>query len=165
MAITIHVAGACLAKIDANQGSGLESLGYTVNGAEIEERDYHSDVPGDQNGGEEGPPIDVQYFGAVHVVRLDLSSWDTAVVNKLLAKIATGTAGTLPTPGSLMGSGSLTYRLLLLTTNEPRNYPRAFLRNGVRKNHGTKFSRLSLEFECHGSTAGGGGTLYNATTS
>ena len=47
----------------------LETLGYTQNGVQIEEELYTGDVKGDENGGEEGPPIDVQYFGEVHRVR------------------------------------------------------------------------------------------------
>ena len=165
MAVVPHVAGSCLVKIDANQGPGLESLGYTVNGAEIEVRQFKSPVHGDQNGGEEGPPIDVQHFGAIHIVRLEFSTWDTATMNKVLAAVANGTAGVMPTPGSLMAGGSLYYRLLLLTANEPINYLRAFPVDEIGINKGSKYSKQRVTFECHANAAGGGGVIYNSTTS
>lgn len=163
MAIGIQVAGACLLKVDTGTTHALESLGYSENGVRVEEEAFHSNVPGDQNGGDEGPPIDVQYFGEIHRVRLELSSWDSAVVDKILSKLYGGTAGVLGAAGSLMGAGGFYYRLLLLSTNLPRNYLRAFPRGQpVEINKGTKYSRLVLNFECHANTVAG--TVYNATT-
>lgn len=161
MAITVHVNGGCLVKIDANRGDGLQSLGYTGNGASIREVDYTENVPGDQNGGDSGPPIDVQYFGSHHEIDLEFTNWDASVAAPLMAKVNNGTAGVLPIAGSLMLSGALYYRLVL-TGYEPRNYLYAFLRNGVEINKGTKFSRLRLQFFAMAS--GPGGTLYNTTT-
>lgn len=163
MSIAIQVPGACLIKTDTGSVHALESLGYSIDGVTIEEEMFHEDVPGDQNGGTSGPPIDVQYFGEIHRVRMELSSWDSSVADKILAKLYGGTAGVLGAAGSLMGAGGLYYRLLLLTTNLPRNYVRAFLRGQpVEINKGTKYSRLVLNWECHAS--GVSGTVYNTTT-
>lgn len=166
MARTVHVAGPAAISIDSGVGNSLELLGLTINGAEIREEIFMENVPGDENGGDAGPPIDVQYFGEVHSVRLELSSWDSVVIAKLLPVLYGGVAGVLGTAGTLMGQGAKTFRLLINSSNEPRNYPRAFLRNQKETNKGTKFSRYVLEFQCHavGTVYSGGGTIYNAVT-
>lgn len=164
MASTVHVAGAAQIKLDTGSSNALEELGYTINGAEIREEIFMENVPGDENGGDAGPPIDVQYFGEVHHVRLELSKWDASIAAKVLPVLYGGTAGVTGTPGTLMAQGSKTYRLVINSSTEPRNYPRAFLRNQKETNKGTKFSRLVLDFECHASAAGGG-TVYNTTVS
>jgi hypothetical protein len=161
MASSVHVAGPAQIKVDTAAGNSLEELGYTINGAEIREEIFHSNVPGDENGGDEGPPIDVQYFGEIHHVRLELSKWDASVANKVLAKLYGGTAGVLGAAGTLMAGGSKTVRLLINASIEPRNYLKAFLRNQSELNKGTKYSKLVLEFECHAN--GVGGTVYNTT--
>lgn len=167
MAIQPHAAGVTLVRIDALQGSGLESVGYTVNGAEITEDVRHADVPGDQNGGDEGHPIDIQILSQMHRVRLELSTYDRAVTDKIRAWCNNAVPGVTPTPGSFLMYGALYFRLLLLSTNTDfvRNYLRAIPRQPIETNHGTKWRRITLEFECYPTAAGGAGTIYNATTS
>lgn len=167
MASTVHVAGVAQIKLDTGASNALEELGFTINGAEIREEIFMENVPGDENGGDAGPPIDVQYFGEIHHVRLELSKWDAAIAAKVLPVLYGGSAGVLGTAGTLMAGGSKTFRLLINAATEPRNYLKAFLRNQKETNKGTKFSRLVLDFECHanGSVYSGGGTLYNTTVS
>ena len=59
----IQVAGLAPIKVDG------ELLGYTRNGADTTKEAYWLDVPGDENGGDDGPPIDVQYLGEIARVR------------------------------------------------------------------------------------------------
>lgn len=162
MASTIHVAGPAIIKI-ASANLALTELGYTINGAEIREEIFMENVPGDESGGDAGPPIDVQYFGEIHHVRIEMSKWTTATLASLLAKMDSGTAGVVNTVGTLMGQGTKSFRLLIHSTSEPRNYLIAFLRGQVETNKGTKFSRMVLDFECH-ANATSGGTIYNTTT-
>ena len=100
MAVQPRYAGAALCKVD--YGSGLANLGYTEDGAQVTPTAYWADVPGDENGGPEGPPIDVQYLGETVDVRLVLTSWETTVADAMAARLAGGTAGTPGTPGTLM---------------------------------------------------------------
>lgn len=163
MAETIVVAGLTAVKVDTGSANALELLGYSRDGVDAEYEGYFSDVPGDQNGGESGPPIDVQFMGEIAIVRLELTKWDTAVAAKIRPRTYGGTAGTPTTPGSLMFQGSLSYRLLLHSaTTIPQNFPRAFPRHRFVINRGTRFSRLVCEFECHKNASG---VLYNETTS
>lgn len=160
MAITVHAVGAALIKVDAQQGSGIESLGYSINGVDITEESFFSDVPGDQNGGDEGPPIAIQYFGEIARVRMELSSWDSAVADKVRAKLSDGTAGTPDTPGTILnGTATNFFRLIVVSTTEPQNFVFAIPRGAIEVNKGTKYSRFVVEWECHAVS----GTLYNTT--
>ena len=68
MANLVHVAGLALIKISFG-GSGYLELGYTRNGADITHEGFFLDVPGDENGGDEGPPIEIQFLGEIARVR------------------------------------------------------------------------------------------------
>jgi hypothetical protein len=59
------------ATIRVNTGSAgvLETVGYTRNGADLTTEGFWIDVPGDENGGDSGPPIEIQYVGEMARVR------------------------------------------------------------------------------------------------
>ena len=160
MALAVVVDGPALIKTGTGSADALESLGYSIDGIQIAENGYFDDVPGDQNGGTAGPPIDVQYMGEIHRIRMELSKWDIAVAAKLFPKLKGGTAGVIGTPGTLIAGSSSYYRLLIVPTSNPRNYLAAIPRGAIEINKGTRFSRLVLDFECHAFS----GTLYNETT-
>ena len=149
MASAIQVRGACQVKVGTGEADALEELGYTRNGADITLESMFLDVPGDQNGGDDGPPIDVQYLGDIARVRLELTKWDEAVADKAIPRVKGGTPGTPSLSGTLMFQDSKCYRLLLNSPSEPRNFLRAFPRMPIEINAGTKFSTLVVEFECH----------------
>lgn len=157
MAEIVVVPGPCHVYVDTGSSHALEALGYSINGVEIAEEPFYLNVPGDQNGGDDGPPIDVQYLGEINRVRMELSKWDPSIAAKCLAKIYGGTAGVVGTPGTLMAANA--FRLVLSSTLYPRNYKLAFLRNQIETQRGTKFARLVLEWECHGSS----NTIYDTT--
>jgi len=160
MSVQPRYAGAALCKVDT--GGGLSNLGYTEDGAQVTPNAYWVDVPGDENGGPEGPPIDVQYLGETVDIRLVMTSWETTVADAIAARLAGATAGTPGTPGTMMFNESKTMRLVLLTTNTPFNFPRVIFRDPIEINKGTKFSRLVLIGRAY---KNGSGVLYNATTS
>lgn len=158
MAMTAHVDGPALIQIDA--GAGLESLGYTIDGAEIDSEVFTDAVPGDENGGTAGPPIDIQVFGEVHHIHLVFSKWDEAVAAKLKALEAGGTAGQFSNVGSLLYANSSFFRLLINPTSNPINYPRAIIRNKWGINKGSRYSRLVVDLEGHPFQSG---VTYNST--
>lgn len=158
MAIVPVYCGAGLVKV--NTGSGIASLGYSANGVDITEHTHWNDIHGDQNGGDEGSPIDIQFLGQQHTIRVDLTSYDEAVLDTLRA--LGGTAGTPITPGTLMFTESKAIRLIILTTSYPRNYPRAVVREAIDVNKGVKNSLPKLVFEAY---KDGSGVLWNTTTS
>lgn len=147
------------AKISINDGGSLAVLGYTEAGVVIVENVFTADVPGDENGGPEGPPIDIQYFGEMHTVRLEMSKWDPAVETRIAAKFAGETQGSPGTPGALYSAEGGVFRLLIEPTQNPRNYIAAIPRQPSEINKGTKYSRRVFVFDCYST----GGVLFNST--
>lgn len=161
MAIAVLTAGVCIVKVDTGAANALEELGRTVNGADSTKQAFWLDVPGDDNGGDAGPPIEIQFMGEIVRIRLEMSKWDTAIRNKVTSRLYGGTAGTPGTAGTLMFADSKTYRLLLHSTTDPRNFLRTIPRGDIEQNRGTKWSRLVSEWEAHKNASG---VLYNSTT-
>ena len=161
MAEIVVVDGPALVRTGTGVADALETLGYTEGGVEIIEHVFSAPVPGDQNGGPEGPPIDIQYFGEMHIVRLRLTKWDPATAAKVEPRLKGGTAGSTGTPGTLWSADSKMFRLLISPTSRPRNYVGAIPRGSIERAKGTKFTTLVMEFECYTVS----GTLYNTTTS
>lgn len=159
MAATVNNGG--LASIKVDYGSGLALAGYTRNGADISEDVNMTDVPGDENGGDEGPPIEIQIMGETARVRLEMTKWDATVIAAIKARIRGGTAGTPPTAGTMIFSGSKDFRLLVHSVNLPFNFPRAVPRSAIEMNNGTKYATMVIEFTCYKDA---NGVLYNQTT-
>lgn len=163
MALQPYYDGPVLVRTGTGSSSALEDLGYTENGPEIDGEAFWLDVHGDQRGGDAGPPIDVQYIGEIVKVRLVLTRYDTAVLDKVICRLLAGTAGVTGTPGTLMFEETKYVRLLLSPTSRPRNFVRAILRGVFGINKGTKHSKPTLDFECHADGTGAG-TIWNTTT-
>ena len=140
----VVVSGLASIKIDGTL------LGYTRDGTEVTMEGHTINVPGDQNGGDDGPPIDIQDLGSTARVRCEFTKWDTTIGTRLEARFKGQTAG-VPTPaGSLVFAGSGFFRLTVASPSYPRNFPCAVLvRTPQTINMGTKFSRYIVEFECY----------------
>lgn len=161
MAISPEVHGAALIRIVAPGGS-LESLGYTVNGADVSSTGYWDDVYSDRFGGESGPPIDVVFLSETAEISLLLSEWENSVLDKIHFNRTNDTRGTPTTVGTLMLGGSNTYRLLVNTTTEPLNFPTVIFRDVQEINKGTKHSRVRLSATAYPWNSG---VLMDASTS
>lgn len=160
MATSIIVDGPALVKIAVNGGTPLQTLGYTVDGVEITEQQYNLPVKSDEGGGEAGPPVDEQFMGQIHIVRMRLVTYDEAVANVIRPALSGGTAGTVGTPGTLHIQDSKTFRLLIASTNRPRNYLRAIFKE-FEVNKGVKHSIATVVAHCYKDASS---ILYNATT-
>lgn len=164
MAAGFVIDGKAQVLVDTGTSNALEELGYTINGVEIEEQPFQTNIPTDENGGDEGPPSGIQYLGEIHIVRTELSKFDTAVLDKLDPKVYGGTTGQTSTPGQEYFGNSLNWRLLIKPTPtspvRPRNYLGAIIKR-ISRNKGTKFTRAYIEWECHAIS----GVLFNTTTS
>lgn len=162
MAIAVQKDGACQIKIASPHDGTLEELGYTRNGVDPEHDGFYSEVHGDQNGGDEGPPIDIQYFGEIARVRIELTKFDLAVFEKIRRRVPSATtAGTPAAPGVLMFAAEDYFRLLLNTASNPMNFTRAIPRSAISYNKSTKWKTASCEFECHKDE---NGVLWNVAT-
>lgn len=164
MAESIIVAGACRVRIDANQGAGLENLGYSANGVEGDDDARWQDVPGDQRGGDEGTPIGWVWLSQMMTIRMELTKFDTAVLDKVRKRIPTAVVGTPPTAGTVVDPSTTTkfFRLLLhCAIADSINFPLAIPKGIISVNRGTKFQRYVLEWEAHPDSSG---VLFNTTT-
>lgn len=157
----VNVDYAVLVKVD--YGSGLTDLGWTANGVDVAHEVFTADVPGDQNGGEQGPPIDIQYFGEINRITLDLTKYDPDVLEAIRARLPGGTPGTPGTAGHLFLAGTLFMRVVLSSTNRSRNFPCCIPRSALEINKGSRFSRARFQFEAHKHPSTG--YLDNATVS
>jgi hypothetical protein len=163
MAITVHNHGLASIKVGTGSAGALEALGFTRNGADVSEEGFWIDVPGDQLAGDSGPPIDIQYVGEMARVRLELTKFDTAILAKVMKRLnevakVTGAHGTI---GRFLFLNALTYRLVIDTPTEPKNFLRAVPRAPTQRNMGTRFTMKVLEFDCY---ADDSGVIYNAVT-
>lgn len=162
MARSIHVAGLAICKVDTGTSNALEELGVTDNGVEIIDNGYFYDVHTDEDGGDEGPPTDVQFLGQTCTIRMLLHKYDEATRVKIGSRQYGGTDGTVGTVGTLMIGGSKTFRLLIHSTTQPYNFPVTMFREPIEINKGTKFSKLLVIGTAY---KNGSSVLRNSTTS
>ena len=168
MAAQVQRAKVTTIKVDMGGGEGLETLGYALDVPEHRDQAFHHDVPGDEHGGPQGPPIDVQLLGRVSHVRCEMSKYDATVAKRVQARLnaeGAGNWGTMDTAdiGTLMIQDSKTFRVLLSNTNDPRNFPICLCRQPVEIGVGTKFSTLIFEFEAHRNQSTG--VIWNTVNS
>jgi len=137
----------------------LLDLGYTENGVEVHEQPYFYDVHGDENGGDSGPPIDTQYMGEVHVIRMTLTKFNPVTARAIKVRVAGSTPGTPATPGTVMFQAGKEYRLVL-DCFDGRNYTRVVFREPIEINKGTKHSKLLIVGTAYKDATG---VIYNTT--
>lgn len=162
-----QVSGPCETILDTGTSRALESLGWTANGVSVQRRRLTTNIPGDQNGGDDGVPIEIQDFGGTVSVRLELTKWDSLVaakVRRLGNPNGTGFSGVslggIVTPGTFIVANGGYYRLLLkpLDTSYAMNFLCAIPEGEPEEiNLSSKFMRLNLSFTCYPIA----GTIWN----
>ena len=163
MAMEVHVNGPALVRIAPAATGVLADLGYTRNGAQLSFEQKIVEIPGDENGGDDGFPIEYQLMGEMCRVRLEFTRWDESVANLLFKRgINAATLGTPSAVGTLVFSNVYDLRLLISATlsADIYNFPRAVALQPIDINKGTKFSSLICDFWCFKSAAG---VLWNTT--
>lgn len=159
MAVTVYVPGPATIKIAVPSGS-LQTLGYARNETEIILTPFYHDIHSDENGGDQGPPVEKQFLGAVAQIRMRLSKIDTAVAD-IVEKFMSGASavGAPGAAGSLMFAGDNSLRLLIDSATGPRNFLRACPTSPIESNHGTKAMEKFVEFTAYKNDSG---VLWNA---
>jgi hypothetical protein len=160
----IHVAGLATIKIASQRESPegyLDILGYTQDGAYISFQPFFQDVPGDENGGDAGPPVDQVWMGEVAQVQLDL-------MKRLREYSGRATLTDSTKLGQRATAGTLTFGnafcLLIDAPYQKLCFPVAVPNQAQQINLGTKFSRWSVVFSCYKNSAANGGILYQDQT-
>jgi hypothetical protein len=164
MTVAVQVAGKSQIMIAAdNNFTSLIQLGWTRDRCDIAHEGYWLDVPGDERGGESGPPVEIQFLGEIARVRLELSKWDLTQRDIVRSRVRGATVGQPAATGTLMFAGTNYIRLLINpAVQDPINFPIAIPRGVIEQNRGSKWSLLVCEFECHMNSSG---VLYNTATS
>lgn len=164
MPTQIHVAGPVTISIASPAAGSLETLGLSQNGIDITEQKFTVPVHGDAYGGEQGPPIDIQHLGMIHVVRFTLTVYDSAVLAKIRNTYAGASAGALGTMGQLAFQDTSAFRLVLnaVTAGFDRNYTTVVFREPQEINMGTIHSKAMCVAECHANSSG---VIFNTTMS
>src|SRR5262245_32056602 len=127
--------------VDTGSSNALELLGYTRNGADVSTEGFWIDIPGDENGGDSGPPIEIQYLPEMARVRLEFTKFDQTVMDKVLRKLNTLTkvAGSIGVAGTFVFANAYSFRLVIDTPTQPRNFWRAVPRAPTQRNMGVRF--------------------------
>jgi len=165
MAQAVQVSGLVTVKITVPGGS-IQTLGEQSDMTEIREQAFFHNVPGDRNGGPQGPPIEVQWLGSIAIIRCDLSSWDATVVDSLRKRAVNATLGTtIQTEVGKLMLDSNGIRLTLDCATRPLNFPCCIVREPIQYGKGTKFSTMAVEFEAHKKPSGAkAGVLFDTDT-
>lgn len=167
MAQSTFVAGYCQISTDTGSARALQNLGVCINSVSIQERKFYGSVFSDVKGGEEGGPVDQQFFDQMDIITMDFSRFDAAVVEVLRQRMNAqsttggGTAGTLGTPGSLLIGGSYQTRLLIVSVGFTRNYPICLFHDPIEFGSGTKYTRPRLVATAYKNESTG--VLWNTT--
>lgn len=148
MAYTVLVPGASEIKLNSGTDYATEALGYSMNGVEIRFEVFKTHIPGDQFGGDLGPPIEKQIFARKAIVRVELSRFDKAVaqrVDKKVNQLATDE----PTVGQLLYTSGGHFKLGINNTNDPYTFYCATpIEEPHELNAGSRWQRRVYVFEC-----------------
>lgn len=158
----VQVFGPALVSVAQTVAGTYYPLGYTRNGVDQTEEAFWLDVPGDQYGGDDGPPIDIQHLGSITRVRCELTKWNVDNIDMVRGRVNAPLVmgeGFISCPyiGSLMIGGGFYYALRIFPgcippTGSPYyayDFPIAIPRPPIEVNHATKFATVVVEFECH----------------
>lgn len=159
MAINVQKTGVITPKISAPPvaaSSALTILGEATDMYDVQERAFYHNVPGDRNGGPQGPPIEVQDLGSIFVISFALSSFDPVEVDKIRQRARTtlGAIDQADIGNFLLLTGS--FRICLdptpddaTATADVRNFWCCLARDPIGYNLGTKFQEMRFQFEAH----------------
>lgn len=162
MALAFQIPGPCEVLVDTGSNNALESLGYTADGVQGSSQRMKHETPVDSLGGQGGIPGEIQFLGFIDTLTLDLTKYDSAIFEKLIAFVYGATAGAQTTSVSSVEQSNIgiplssnSFRLLLkpslrgtVQTNHVRNYKIALLESHDAVT-GTKAKRQRLQFKCY----------------
>lgn len=137
-----------------SEAATLYHLGHATDQIDIQSRPYLIDVPGDRNGGPQGPPIEIQQIGQVYIISFVCSTVVLTTVNKLQSwwfatpgRVSQGEVGQF-----VMSTKYV--RLLLQAPSSSTNFVCCVPREPIRFGIGTKYSEYAFQFEAHRAPCG-----------
>lgn len=151
MAIDFTVPGICAIKLNTGTSGAWEDLGRCQDGVSIREMLYSEEVHGDDRGGPQGPPVDINYLGEAHNVRLQLYRYDPAVLSKVAGRVKTTakSEGAVMPPGHLLVDTADAFQLVIDGSGFTRKYERAIPTGAIEIGRvGPHHAVWALEFLC-----------------
>lgn len=156
MAEAVQVSG--IASVWVNVGATLSSssytlLGYSQDGVRFRDEAFYTDVHGDEFGGQEGPPIEIQYLGKIQRVHLELTKYDDTVAAELGMRVRNATEDASHI-GDLIFASSGYIPLKVVCGRLPQAAAKPLViwknlltvfREPIEVNKGTKYSTLVLD--------------------
>jgi hypothetical protein len=182
--IQVNVKGATRVHLNTDASGAWSYLGFTRDGVMITPESYWIEVKSDDNGGEAGPPSEIQYVGETSRIRCELTKFDPTNAELIQLRlnpkttfgsfpvassdsaVATGQVGQVPPAGTMVFANKVYFSVCLEMMGVAqfdsdtaisalyRIYPRCLPRHGVEFNAGTKYSTFVVEFEAFKSNNG-----------
>lgn len=147
-------------------GDTLYWFGEQMDDTAIVTREFFNDVPGDSNGGPQGPPIERQALGRIVQISINLSTWNQTVRYWVERQNMYSVNGAVQ--DWEVGTPLLQYhrfRLLIVPSRNNKmtaaapanksedwftfNFPTVLMSSPIECGQGTKFSSLSFTLEAH----------------
>lgn len=151
-----NIAGRALITYAAWESGSMSTrvpLGYSLDGVRVNVQQFERPIFGDQNGGQDGPPVDYLLHGEIATVSFVLIDY-TAATLKTLRSLITTIYGQPPAPGTLVMGGVLgndadnSIVLQIESANDPHSFPHAFWTNPWDFNLGTNETQQAMVFTC-----------------
>lgn len=165
--VNVYGVADCFVTLTPSNNSSYSELGTTRDGVSLTSDGYFIDVHNDENGGEAGPPIEIQFVGETAKIRIELTKYDPTVAANLEDHCYSGSAGVVAPAGTLMFAsstiqvgnnnyGAIGIKISCLTPapsaggsaggagSVVRTYRRCVLHDAVEVNRGTKFCTMVI---------------------
>jgi hypothetical protein len=146
--ITPHVFGGAQVWVGTGSAGALEQVGVTADSVVPEFPSQYEEVLIDAY---MSCPVDLQYCPEWAVIPVTLQYYDQTIVDKLIARLPSGTPGVAGAAGTLMIAQQKFVRLCFKpnpnnTGEAPLNFPQAVLVDSYKYPIGTKNSEWQLTF-------------------
>lgn len=161
MATQVHLAGDTKIQVaqpgitlpGGSSGSYVD-LGWSRNGVTVSYEDFFLDVPGDEYGGDDGPPIEIQWLGSIARIRCELTKYAKDVLFEIASRVNPTAWGALADPGYLLFTNASITKVQLININDKRVFPNCIIRAAIEYNYATKYTSPIIEFEAHADGSG-----------
>lgn len=159
-----YVPGPVEVKVNLRNGDGLQTLGYTIEGVQVEESPFLTPVHSDRYGGTAGPPIDRIWLGKSARLSLQMVEYKLSLMKELRdLQDATGytshAAGEIVDIGTLLTCASRSWQIVLVGSRDTAavaadanaivmttlNFPNAFVEGPINYNLSSKNTVFNLD--------------------
>jgi hypothetical protein len=150
MSEVINVYGPQRVYVGTGNAGAYESLGWTEDGVRFAIRRFYNPVPGDQNGGAGGDPIDEQWLGKIVTGNLVMSRFDDAIWQKVERSLNdAGTNGAVADAdiGKLMIQGGNFYKVKFVGETKYVEFPCCLITENSEEGRGSKYTQILWGFK------------------